>query len=172
MRKSYSMLAAVIAVASLAVGCAGPEQKLGRGIRNATEFARLGEFRRSVEQTGIWESPNRAYTDGVIRGFNRSVARTAVGVWEIVTFPIPTTSEGTYDAILTPKSPLYPDITVKNYTYPWGGLALTEDPIYPESYAPGLPSNSVWDTDTYLGFSTGDVAPMIPGSRFSILGGN
>ena len=170
MRKSYTFLAAAIAVASLAVGCTGPEQKLSRGIRNATEFARLGEFRRTVEQTGIWETPNRARTYGVIHGFNRSVARTAIGVWEVATFPFPTKADGSYDAILTPTSPIYPDITIKNYTSPWGGMVLTEDPIYPESYAPGLPSNSVWDDDTYIGFSTGDAAPMIPGSRFSVFG--
>ena len=46
-----------------------------------TEFTRLGEIRRSMEQTAIWESPERSYTTGFIKGFNQSVKRTAVGVY-------------------------------------------------------------------------------------------
>ena len=46
-----------LALAALAAvftsGCAGPEQKLGRGLSNTFEIARMGEMRRSVEQTAI-----------------------------------------------------------------------------------------------------------------------
>jgi hypothetical protein len=45
---------------------------------------------------------------------------------------------------------------------------LTPGPVYPDSYKPGLVSDSLFDTDTYTGFSGGDVAPFIPGSRFSV----
>ena len=77
-------VAALVAV--LSVGCAGPENKLGRGIRNFSEFTRMGEFSRSVEQTALWDGPQHAYTTGVIRGLSRTVARTAIGFAEIVTF--------------------------------------------------------------------------------------
>jgi hypothetical protein len=45
---------------------------------------------------------------------------------------------------------------------------IAPDPVFPESYKPGLLSDSLFDTDTYSGFSGGDVAPWVPGSRFSI----
>src|SRR3954470_11999021 len=123
-------------------GCAGPEQKLGRGISNVTEFARLGEIRRSMEQTAIWDGAGQAYTTGFIRGFDRSIARTAVGAFEILTFPIPTPN---YDPIFLPAGPVYPD-----------------------SYAPALIADPMFGPDAYLGFSGGDVAPFVVGSRFRI----
>lgn len=147
----------------LAIGCAGPEKKLGRGILNVTEFARGGEIRRSMEQTALWEDPDAAFTTGFIRGFNRSVVRTAIGAYEIVTFPFPS-----YDPLLTSTNRIYPDQNVRNKSYPWGGMVLTEYPTYPASYKPQLMSDSIWDTDTALGFSGGDVAPMIQGSRFRV----
>ena len=127
-----------------AAGCAGPEQKLGRGINNMTEFARLGELRRSVEQTAIWEGPDTAYTTGFIRGFDRSIARTGVGLFEVLTFPIPSGKNG-YDPIFLPA-----------------------DPVYPDSYAPALIADPMFGPDAFLGFSGGDVAPMAIGSRFRI----
>ena len=89
MRSSISLLSIAVTLAIFSAGCAGPEQKLGRGINNVTEFTRLGEMSRSIEQTALWEGANSAYTTGVIRGFNRSLVRTAVGAFEIVTFPLP-----------------------------------------------------------------------------------
>lgn len=151
--------------ALLAVGCAGPEKKLGRGVLNVTEFARLGEIRRSVEQTSLWDGTDPTYTTGFIRGFNRSIARTLVGAFEVATFPLPTP---TYDAMLTSKNPPSPDMNARNKSYPFGGMTLTEYPTYPESYKPGLISGSTFATDTSLGFSGGDVMPFLPGSRFRI----
>src|SRR5262245_7143062 len=104
MRFTFPLLTSLAAAALLLGGCAGPEQKFGRGLNNATEFARLGEIRRSVEQTGIWEGPEAAYTTGFIRGLNRSLVRTGVGIYEIVTFPFPS-----YDPIYLPENPVYPD---------------------------------------------------------------
>jgi putative exosortase-associated protein (TIGR04073 family) len=103
----------------------------------------LGDMRRSIEQTAVFDSPSAGYTVGVVRGFDHTVARTAMGVCEIVTFPLP------------PYQPLF-----TSYVKP--------GPIYPESYKPGLISEGMFDTDTYTGFSGGDVAPFIPGSRFRI----
>ena len=56
-------------------GCAGPEQKLGRGISNTFEIVRAGEMRRSIEQTAVFESPSAGYTVGAIRGLDRTVTR-------------------------------------------------------------------------------------------------
>ncbi len=151
----------------LSSGCAGPEKKLGRGFNNVTEFTRMGELRRSIEQTALWDGPATAYTTGFIRGFNRSVARTLLGAYEVATFPFPP-----YHALFTPKGwpnyNLYPDPSVTTTTSPWGGLTLSEHPVYPASYAPNLVSDSLFSTDTSLGFSGGDIAPMVPGSRFRI----
>lgn len=132
------MLGAAVAV--LAAGCAGPEQKLGRGLNNMTEFTRMGEMQRSVEQTALWYGPDKAYTTGVIHGFNRSVARTAVGIYEVATFPFP---------------------SYKPVIYP-------EGPVYPDNYTPSIIADPTLATDTDLSFSGGDIAPFVPGSRFSI----
>jgi putative exosortase-associated protein (TIGR04073 family) len=139
MRKLSLLLSAAAVVVAL-TGCAGPEQKFGRGMNNVTEFARLGEMQRSMEQTGIWENPNQAYTTGVARGINRSLARTAVGAYEILTFPIP----------------------------PYDPIFLPSEPVYPDSYRPNLLADPMFSPDTSLGFSGGDVAPFVPGSRFRI----
>ena len=45
MRNATSLLALVALAALLTAGCAGPEQRLGNGINNLTEFAHLGEIR-------------------------------------------------------------------------------------------------------------------------------
>ena len=143
MRKSFTALSAVVLVGFLAAGCAGPEKKLGRGMRNFYEVVRGGETRRTMEQTGLFDSPEEAYTTGFIKGFNRRMARTGIGLYEIVTAPFPP-----YGPVCT------------NY--------LTPNPVYPDSYKPGLIASPTYATDSALGFSGGDVAPMIPGSRFRI----
>ena len=142
MRKLIFPLLAVCA-ALFATGCAAPEQKLGRGIDNSWDIIRLGEMRRSVEQSAILDSPGEGYTTGVIRGFDRTMARPGVGLYEIVTFPFPP-----YDPVATKY--------------------LAPRPVFPDSYKPGLISDPMFDTDTYTGFSGGDIAPWVPGSRFKV----
>jgi hypothetical protein len=66
-----------------------------------------------------------------------------LGVIEVATFPLPP-----YDPVLT-----------KYYS---------ADPAYPASYKPELFSNPMIYTDTYTGFTGGDVAPFIIGSRFQV----
>ena len=161
MRIVVSLLSAGLAL--MFTGCAGPERKLGRGFNNLTEIARMGEMRRSVEQTVLWDSSTAGITTGFFRGFNRTVTRTAVGVYEVATFPLPP-----YGPVLTPKYKLYPDPSVRTTASPWGGLKLPERPVSPDSYRPNLISDALFSTDTSLGFSGGDVAPLIPGSRFRI----
>jgi putative exosortase-associated protein (TIGR04073 family) len=143
MRNATPLLALAALGALFTAGCAGPEQKLGTGVTNITEFTRMGEINRSVEQTAVFDSPEAGYTTGFIHGVNQSVARTAMGAYEIVTFPLPP-----YHPILTKYVP--PGVP------------------YPDSYRPGLIDGSTFQTDTYFGFSGGDIAPFVPGSRFSV----
>ncbi|MST94086.1 MAG: exosortase system-associated protein, TIGR04073 family [Pedosphaera sp.] len=145
-------------------GCAGPEKKLGRGLLNTTELLRGGEFRRSIEQTALWDNTSTTFISGATRGMTRTLMRTTIGVFEVATFPIPTP---TYNAWFTPKVRIYPDPSIKGMSS-FPGIGLTEFPVYPDSYKPNLLSDSLFHTDTSLGFSGGDVAPMIPGSRFRI----
>jgi len=144
MRIQSTFLLSCTAVALLA-GCAGPEQKLGRGMINVTEFARMGEIRRSYEQSAIFDGNSTAATTGVIRGFDRSVVRTGYGLYEIFTFPFANRPGKDYGPILYPDKPRYPD-----------------------SYKPGIFADQTTSPDTNLGFSGGDIAPMIPGSRFHV----
>ena len=161
MRIAFNLL--VVSLIGFAAGCAGPEQKFGRGLRNVTEFVRLGELSRSIEQTALWDGPEVGYTTGFIRGFNRSLARTGIGAYEIITTPLPP-----YGPVFTPKGNHFPDVTVKNSRYPWGGMVLTENRVDAASYRPGLVADSIFATDTSLGFTGGDVVPIVPGSRFRI----
>jgi putative exosortase-associated protein (TIGR04073 family) len=147
MRNVISILSVTALVALFTSGCAGPEQKLGRGVSNTFEITRLGDMRHSVEQAGVFESPSAGYTTGAVSGLAQTVARTGVGIFEVVTFPIPMPGSG--------YGPLFPHY-------------LPPGPVYPDSYKPGLVSGSTFDTDTFVGTSGGDIAPFVPGSRFTI----
>src|SRR6266568_905118 len=72
------------------------------------------------------------------RGLNRSLARTGIGIYEVVTAPFPP-----YDPVCT------------DY--------LAPGPVYPDNYSPTLKEDSMFATDANLGFSGGDVMPMMPG---------
>src|SRR5258706_4930089 len=124
--RSSLVLLTVVCVAAVS-GCAGPERKLGRGFNNMMEFARGGEIRRSMEQTALWDGTDAAYSTGFIRGMNRSLARTAVGLYEVVTAPFPS-----YDPVFMPVNPGYPD-----------------------SYAPKLLADPMLQQDSVLGFNLG-----------------
>jgi putative exosortase-associated protein (TIGR04073 family) len=143
MRNVISFLAVTVLAALFTSGCAGPEQKLGRGADNVYEAVRLGEMQRSIEQQGVLDPQGDGYGYGVIHGIDRSLARTGIGIYEVVTFPFP---------------PYHPVAT----------KYFTPAPAYPDNFTPRRFSDSVFDTDTYVGFSGGDVAPFVPGSRFSI----
>jgi len=127
----------------MATGCANVENKFGRGMANIMEPIRMGELRRSMEQTALFDTPDATYTTGFIRGLNRTLARTGVGVYEIVTAPFP------------PYDPVFTDY-------------LSPGPVYPNSYTPNIVEDTSFSTDTNLGFAGGDVNPFIPGSRFRI----
>ena len=143
MRNIFPLLATLVISGVLSSGCASSETKFGRGMSNMGEFARLGELRRSMEQTALFEQPGGHYATGFVRGLTKSFARTGVGVYEVVTAPFP------------PYDPVFTDY-------------LSPNPVYPDNYQPGILDDSLFATDTNTGFSGGDVAPSIPGSRFKI----
>ena len=143
MRTAINFLAVLALAALFTAGCAGPEQKFGRGINNTLEVVRLGELQRSVEQSSIIDGASVGYTYGVVHGINKTLARTGVGIYEIVTFPIPS-----YDPVCT--------------SY------LAPKPVGPDSHRSTLPDDPLFETDVYTGFSGGNVFPFIPGSKFSV----
>jgi putative exosortase-associated protein (TIGR04073 family) len=143
MRKTVPFLAFVALAGLMAGGCASAQQKLGRGVSNTVEVLRLGEFRRSEEQAFLWEGPDAVYGTGFVRGIGRTLMRTGLGVYEVVTFPIP------------PYTP-----PLSDYYSP--------DPVFPDNYTPNVVEDSMFATDSNLGFAGGDVVPMAPGSRFRI----
>jgi putative exosortase-associated protein (TIGR04073 family) len=146
MRNTLPFLAAAVIAGTLASGCRtcdNIERKFGRGMSNTYEIVRLGDFRRTMEQTALFEGPEYAQTTGFVKGLNKSLARTGIGIYEIITSPFP------------PYHPVATDY-------------LSPGPVYPDNYAPGIIADSMFATDTHVGFSGGDVAPFIPGSRFTI----
>ncbi len=143
MRNRIPFLAALLLTGVLAGGCANSEKKLGRGMSNTYEIIRLGEFRRTVEQSCLFDGAGVGYTTGVIRGLNRTLGRTGIGLYEIVTSPFPP-----YDPVLT------------DY--------FAASPVFPDNYTPGLIEDPALATDTNLGFSGGDILPMVPNSRFRV----
>ena len=144
MRNALFLLSAVALAAVFTSSCAGPEQKLGRGISNSAEIIRGGEWRRSVEQTAVFDSPEAGRTVGLVSGLNKTLARTGVGLYEVITFPIP---------------PYHPIFT--NY--------ISAKPAFPDCYRPGLPDEPLYDTATYVGMQGGDIAPLVPNSRFQVI---
>jgi putative exosortase-associated protein (TIGR04073 family) len=143
MQNRLPFLACLVVTGALLTGCANTEQKFGRGVNNTFEIVRLGEMRRTVEQSCLFDSPSTGYTVGFFRGLNRTLARTGVGVYEVVTAPFPP-----YDPVMTDF--------------------LAPGPVFPDSYKPNLIEDPLFSTDTNLGFSGGDILPMVPGSRFRI----
>src|SRR2546426_11124164 len=83
MRKTLPCFAVSLVVAALVSGCANTERKFGRGMSNMFEIVRGGEFRRSMEQTGLFDGPDAAYGYGFVHGINRTFARTGIGFYEV-----------------------------------------------------------------------------------------
>jgi putative exosortase-associated protein (TIGR04073 family) len=143
MRKTLPLLAALALASTFLSGCASATAKLGRGMSDTFDIVRLGEFRRTNEQSYLWNGPDSVYGTGFVHGLGRTLVRTGLGVYQVVTFPIP------------PYDQPFSD------TYPKG-------PIFPDNYAPNVVEDSMFVTDSNLGFGGGDVLPMAPGSRFRI----
>ena len=145
MRNVLPLLALLAIAAVFSSGCAGPEEKLGRGVRNTCDIVRVGELRNSMEQSAVWGSPSDACTTGVVKGVDRTIARTGIGLYEIITFPFP---------------PYHPVCT----------KYLSPEPGYPDNYQPGLADDPMYHSDSYIGFSGGDEAGWVPGSTFNVEG--
>jgi putative exosortase-associated protein (TIGR04073 family) len=145
MRSILSVVAVLPVVALLTSGCINAQEKLGRGFRNAAEPVRLSDFRTSVEQTTVWQSPSEGATTGVVKGVCLSATRTGVGLYEILTFPFP---------------PYHPVLT----------KYLSPLPPSPSNYRPSLPNDPLFQTDQYIGFSGGNNFGWVPGSQFNVFG--
>jgi putative exosortase-associated protein (TIGR04073 family) len=143
MRNRLPFLAAAVIAGALATGCANVEKKFGRGLSNTYEIVRLGDFRRTMDQSAFFEGPEYAQTTGFHKGLHKTLARTGIGIYEMITAPFPP-----YDPVCT------------DY--------LSPGPVYPDNFTPGILADSMFASDTYVGFSGGDVFPMVPGSRFRI----
>jgi len=137
--KTAFTLAAIGAV-TLLTGCTSMEQKLGRGIANVIEPIRGGEFTRSTEQTFLADGPVVAQSYGYVHGISRMIQRTAVGAFDILTFPIPT------DPLIQPS-----------------------EPVFPDSFKPQMAAGLGYGADDYIGFQGGGVLPFIAGSDFNPL---
>lgn len=148
-------LLALTVVTVVLTGCGAVERKLGRGMNNSMELFRGGEMRRSIEQAGLWEGPDAAFSTGLVRGVGRTMARTAIGFSEILTAPFPP-----YDPYFFPEK-WFRDPTTKLRAEPF-----SVDPAYPDAYKPRLFSDTIFHTDSRIGFAGGEVIPIIPGSRF------
>lgn len=79
-----------------------PIRKLGRGIANLT----LGvtEVFTSLDGVNTEEGNAASHSYGIVRGIQRTLVRFGVGVYEVVTFPFPTT-KGSYDPVLKQPMP-------------------------------------------------------------------
>ena len=142
MRNAIFLLAVVALTAVFTSGCAGPEEKLGRG---ANKFMKSSAWAKCAAPSNSRPCSIRRVTvmPRRVRGIDRSLTRVGMGVFEVATFPLPP-----YGPVLT------------KYFSP--------EPAFPASYKPQRVSDALFDTDTYTGFSGGDVMPFLPGSRFSI----
>ncbi len=143
MRNRIPFLAGLVLVGLIVGGCANSEKKLGRGLSNSFEIVRMGEFRRTFEQSCLFDGPNVGYTRGAIHGLNRSLARTGIGLYEVLTSPFP------------PYDPIFTDY-------------FAPGPVFPDNFQPSLIEDPSLSTDTNLGFSGGDIAPFVPNSRFRV----
>lgn len=151
MRKSVILLTALVAAATCLTGCRTvqkAERKMGRGLANSTEIIRWGEMQRSIEQASLFEGANAGFTQGFVSGFNKTLARTGIGVYEMVTAPFPP----------------YDPVNTHGYLSP--GIA------FPDSYKPGLRATQALSTDDRLYFSGGTILPWVPGNRFRIFDNN
>ena len=81
-----------------------------------------------------------------IHGFNRTLARTGLGLYDIITAPFPP----------------YGPVCARNFP---------SEPAYPDNYKPAVMADSMFETDTVIGFSGGPIAPIVPGNRFQVLSG-
>ena len=102
----FAATAAVVLVATAPRAQAGdPARKLGRGLANV--LFGIAEIPQTAVQVGHQHGGGAGMTWGVMKGVGRFVARELVGIYEIITFPIPLPHG--YDPILQPEFPFSAD---------------------------------------------------------------
>ena len=144
MRNALTFLSVVALAALFTSGCAGPEEKLGRGMSNFPKLPAWAKCASPSSKPPCLSRPTPATPSDL---FAVSTAPWRAPEWAFL------------------KSSLFRSRPIIPFTY-------SPRPVYPDSYTPGLISDSMFDTDTYIGFSGGDVAPFVPGSRFKVFDNN
>ena len=102
MRKLLTVLVAVAIISSVMVTpcfAQEPMRKLGRGIANA--LTGVVEIPKKVFLISKNDNPVLGMTWGLVKGAAVGLLRTAVGVYETVTFPIP--APANYEPMLSPE---------------------------------------------------------------------
>lgn len=90
MKRAFAYILIVSILAGPAAGpayCGGPVEKLGRGISNTLTFP--CEIPYQIRQTNRQNGFMAAISYGILNGAFMAGARALVGIYEIVTFPVP-----------------------------------------------------------------------------------
>ena len=98
-------IAAAIACLSSTPDASGADalRKFGRGINNiAWGWTDLG---MTIHRENVMSGPASAFTYGVVKGTWQVISRTAIGIWEVATFPIPW-PDGYWPIYGGPESPI------------------------------------------------------------------
>lgn len=104
MNKKAAIIISIIIVSLLAIQSVSFAQnnmlrKLGRGVANVATGAI--EVPKAIQETFYEEGPVAAVSWGLLDGLYKFVARTVVGAYEIVSFPIPFPAD--YAPIVEPE---------------------------------------------------------------------
>ncbi|MBI3002244.1 MAG: exosortase system-associated protein, TIGR04073 family [candidate division NC10 bacterium] len=91
-------------------GVSGPWEKAGRGLSNVT-LGFLVEWPKTVVMETEAHGPAFGMTVGLIKGMGLGVGRTLLGVYELVTFPLPNGSD--YEPVMDPGTPFSGARTVR-----------------------------------------------------------
>jgi len=87
---------------------ADPVHKLGRGVANTATG--VLELPFSISTVNAQNGPVAAVSWGVLHGVGSAIARTSVGILEVLTFPFPLIGVG-YEPIMQPEFLLEPEPT-------------------------------------------------------------
>lgn len=99
-------IAAAIVCLSSTPNASGADalRKFGRGISNLTWG--WTDLPMSIHHQDVMWGPAAAYTYGVVKGTWQVICRTAVGIWEVATFPLPW-PDGYWPVYYGPEFPLH-----------------------------------------------------------------
>lgn len=93
-KKILSVILITVFVLGMAVSsgyCDDALKKLGRGAANCVTFPL--ELIEQVKRANLSDGPMAAYTWGLLKGVGMMGVRAVVGVYEVVTFPLPLPKE-------------------------------------------------------------------------------